>query len=177
MKKITTVLSLLLVTVLLMSCEQKTLQSYLVKAQEKEGFITFDAPTSFLQVKDENVSDKVKNTLKSIKKINVVALPYKGNETAYETEKTEIKSILGDSKTYKSLMSMKTKGFNVKVYYSGEAEAIDEVIAFAYNKEMGLGIARLLGDNMNPSDIMSMMNSIKMDPSSLNLGNLNAAFK
>lgn len=177
MKKITTVLTLVIMALMFSSCQQMSLQSYLVSAQEKQGFITFDAPTSFLQLKNEDVSKEVKETIASIKKINVVALPYKGNEDAYETEKTEIKSILSNSKKYKSLMSMKMQGVNMKVYYTGDPESIDEVIAFGYNKEMGLGIARLLGENMNPSKIMSMMNDIKLDPSNLNLGNLNAAFK
>lgn len=176
MKKVTTVLSFVLMAVILMSCEQKSLQSYLVKAQEKEGFMTVDLPTSFIQLKDQDVPADVKATVESIKKINAVALPIKGNEEAFETEKNEIKSILSGSEKYKSLMSMKTKGVNVKVYYTGESDAIDEVIVFGYSKEYGLGIARLMGENMNPSKIMNMMNNIKIDPSNMSLSNLNLAF-
>ena len=176
MKKITTVLSLVLSIVLFTSCEQKSLQSYLVKAQEKQGFMTVDLPTSFIQLKDGDVPADVKATVESIKKINAVALPFQGNEDAYETEKNEIKGILKDSNKYKSIMSMKMKGVNMKVYYTGEADAIDEVIVFGYSKAYGLGIARLLGDNMNPAQIMNMMNNIKFDPTNLNLSNLNLAF-
>ncbi len=176
MKKLTTVLSLVLVTILFMSCEQKSLQSYLVKAQEKEGFMTVDLPTNFIQMKDQNVSDDVKAAVKSIKKINAIALPIKGNEAAYDVEKQEIKNILKNSEKYKSIMSMKVKGMNMKVYYTGDADAIDEVIVFGYDKNYGLGIARLMGENMNPGQIMNMMNNIKIDPSNMNLSNLNLAF-
>lgn len=176
MKKITTVLSLVLVALVVTSCQQKTLQSYLVKAQEKKGFMTVDLPTSFIQLKDGDIPADVKATVESIHKINAIALPIKGNEDAFDVEKNEIKSILKDSNKYKSIMSMKMKGANVKVYYTGEADAIDEVIVFGYDKKYGLGIARLLGDNMNPGQIMKMMNNIKLDPSNMNLSNLNLAF-
>ena len=62
---------------------------------------------------------------------------------------------------------MKAKGMNVKVYYTGDTDAIDEVIAFGYNKEAGVGVARLLGENMNPAKIIEMMNSVNMDEGGL----------
>lgn len=90
MKKITTVLSIFVFTLLLVSCKQQTLQSYIVESHDKPGFISADIPLSFLQLKDGEVSEDLKETIKSIKKINIVALPYKGNEAAYETEKTPL---------------------------------------------------------------------------------------
>ena len=60
-------------------------------------------------------------------------------------------------------MTMKTKGMNVKIYYTGDTDSIDEVIAFGYNKEAGVGVARLLGENMNPAKVIEMMNSINID--------------
>ena len=77
MKRLSTVLSLVLVAMLMTSCKNDSLQGYLVESQEKQGFITVDLPVSFLELKDQDVSDDVKATVKSIKKINVVALPYK----------------------------------------------------------------------------------------------------
>jgi len=52
---------------------------------------------------------------------------------------------------------------NVSIYFSGKTDAIDEVIAFGYGDQQGVGVARLLGDNMNPAQIIEMMNSVKMD--------------
>ena len=72
-------------------------------------------------------------------------------------------------------MAMKAQGMNVKVYYSGDTDAIDEVIAFGYNKDTGVGVARLLGENMNPAKVIEMMNSVNMDGSNLN--GLTAMFK
>ena len=178
MKNITKILSLLLLVLMITSCKnEKSLQGYLVESQEKSGFITVDIPTSFLQLKSEVVSDEVKETLKSIRKVNVVALPIKGNEAAYEVEKTKLKSIFKDNEDYKSLMSLKAQGMNVSLYYTGDTESIDEVIAFGYGNEIGVGVARLLGDNMNPAKIIEMMNNVKFDGDNVNLEQFRAIFK
>lgn len=177
MKNITKVLSLLLLVLMITSCKnEKSLQGYLVESQEKTGFITVDIPTSFLQLKSEDVSEDVKATLKSIRKVNVVALPIKGNEAAYEVEKTTLKELFKDNKEYKSLMSMKAKGMHVNLYYTGDTDSIDEVIAFGYGKDAGVGVARLLGDHMNPAKIIEMMNSIKIDGDNVNLKQFSAIF-
>lgn len=177
MKNITKVLSLLLLVLMITSCKnEKSLQGYLVESQEKTGFITVDIPTSFLQLKSEDVSEDVKATLKSIRKVNVVALPIKGNEAAYEVEKATLKELFKDNKEYKSLMSMKAKGMHVNLYYTGDTDSIDEVIAFGYGKDAGVGVARLLGDHMNPAKIIEMMNSIKIDGDNVNLKQFSAIF-
>ena len=179
MKKITKILLLLSFLLLVItSCKnEKSLQGYLVESQEKTGFITVDIPTSFLQLKSDDVSEDVKATLKSIRKVNVVALPIKGNEAAYEVEKATLKDLFKDNKEYKSLMSMKAKGMHVNLYYTGDTDSVDEVIAFGYGKEAGVGVARLLGDNMNPAKIIEMMNSIKIDGDNVNLEQFSAIFK
>ena len=164
MKNITQIGTLLLLVLMLTSCKnEKSLQGYLVESQEKSNFITVDIPTSFLQLKTDVVSDEVKETLKSIKKINVVALPIKDNEEAYEIEKSKLKNIFKDNEDYKTLMSLKVKEMHVNLYYTGATESIDEIIAFGYGEEVGVGVARLLGDNMNPAKIMEMMNSVEFN--------------
>ncbi|MCI2228490.1 DUF4252 domain-containing protein [Polaribacter sp. MSW13] len=179
MKKITTILSLVFVMVFASSCKkEKSLQTYLVDTSGKEGFYTGDLPISSLLSAKADVSKEVTETIKSIKKINFAFLPKKAdNTTAYETEKAKLKNILEDNNRYKNLMSMKAKGMNVKVYYTGSTESIDEVIAFAYSKKSGVGVARLLGENMNPAKIIEMMNSIKVDADNLNLEQFSAIFK
>lgn len=177
MKNVPKILSLLLLVLMLTSCKnEKSLQGYLVESQDKSGFITVDIPTSFLQLKTEAVSDEVKETLKSIRKVNVVALPIKGNEAAFEVEKLKLKSIFKDNEAYKSLMSLKAQGMNVSIYYTGDTESIDEVIAFGYGNEIGVGVARLLGDNMNPAKIMEMLKDVKLDGDNVNLEQFSAIF-
>lgn len=177
MKKYIYVSIFLLLVLLASSCQQKTtLQEYLVQSQDKNGFITIDVPTSFLQLKSKDVSQEVKATLKSIRKINVVALPVKENLKAVKVEKEILKNIFTDTKKYKTLMSMKVKEMSVHIYYIGKTAAIDEVIAFGYGEKYGVGIARLLGKNMNPSNIIAMLNKLKIDSDRLNLEQFSAIF-
>ncbi|WP_397446561.1 DUF4252 domain-containing protein [Polaribacter sp. R77954] len=179
MKKLTTLCALVFLVVFASSCKnEKSLQSYLVDTSGKEGFFTGDLPISSLMSANVDVSDDVKETIKSIKKINYVFLPKTTeNTTNYEAEKVKLNAIFKDNKDYKSLMAMKFQGMNVKVFYSGNTDAVDEVIAFGYGDKQGVGVARLLGDNMNPAKIIDMMNSVKMDGNSESLQKFMQSFK
>ncbi|WP_405566872.1 DUF4252 domain-containing protein [Polaribacter sp. Asnod6-C07] len=177
MKKLTQICALVFLVLFASSCKnEKSLQSYLVDTSGKEGFYTGDLPVSSVLSAKADVSDDVKETIKSIKKINIAFLPKtEDNTVTYETEKAKLKNIFKDNDEYKSLMVMKAQGMNVKVYYSGDTDAIDEVVAFGYGDKNGVGVARLLGENMNPAKVIEMMNSVKMD--SGNLESFSAIFK
>lgn len=168
MKKITKILSLLVLVLMITSCKnEKSLQGYLVESQDKTNFMHGDLPVGSMLTAKTGVSDEVKETLKSIKKINVAFLKKtEDNTSEYETEKAKLKNIF-TSDNYKSLGAVKAKGMNVKVYYTGDTDAIDEIIAFGYSKKVGVGVARLLGENMNPAKIIEIMNDVKLDGDNL----------
>jgi hypothetical protein len=165
MKKITTLFSLVLLMVFASSCKnEKSLQSYLVDRSGKEGFYTGDLPVSSLLSAKSAISEDVKETIESIKKINIVFLiKTADNTTAYEIEKEQLKNIFKAHNSYKSLMSMKAKGMHIHVYYSGDTNAVDEVVAFGYGNKAGVGVARLLGDNMNPAKIVATINNMDFE--------------
>lgn len=176
MKKITILLAAFFLAFSFTSCNDNSLQSYLVKSQEKSGFITFDVPASILQIKTDDMSEDVKATLASIKKINVVAMPYnKDKTTELEAEKAQLEKILKGA-SYKSLMRFTEQSIKVSLYYVGEGDAIDEVIAFGYSDKVGVGIARILGDKMNPANIVKMMQEVKFDSSGINLEQFSGIF-
>lgn len=177
MKKLALLCSLVLLVVFASACKnEKSLQSYLVEANDKAGFSSIDVPVSSVLSPKADVSEDVKATIKSIKKINVVFLKKtEENETVYETEKATLKNIFKDNNDYKTLSSMKMKGMNMNIYYAGETDSIDEIVAFGYSKEFGVGVARLLGENMNPAKIMEVISDMEMDPS--NLQSFSAIFK
>ncbi|WP_339658198.1 DUF4252 domain-containing protein [uncultured Polaribacter sp.] len=164
MKKLTTLFSFVFLVLVASSCKnEKSLQSYLVDTSGKEGFLTGDLPVSSLLTAKADVTDDVKETMQSIKKINVAFLKKtEDNTVAYEAEKATLKNIF-TNKDYKSLGAVKAKGMNVKIYYTGSTDSLDEVIAFGYSPEFGVGVARLLGDNMNPAKVIEMLNNVKMD--------------
>jgi len=73
-------------------------------------------------------------------------------------------------------MSMKLQEMNVHVYFTGKTTSLNEVIAFGYRDGLGVGVARLLGKNMNPANIITMLNKLKIDTNNLNLEQFSAIF-
>lgn len=170
MNKILSFFTFLFLVALLSSCKQEqSLQSYIVESQDKPGFMAADLSSSFIQFKSSDVSEDLKETLNSIRKINLVGLPYQKDSTGYENEKETIRTILKNSEIYKSLMKMSFEGMNVNLFYTGKTDSIGEIILFGYSKEVGVGVARVLGNNMNPGKIIEMMKYVKMDVGQFNL--------
>ena len=167
MKKAVIILTVL---ALFISCnQQKTIQTYIVEKQDKPGFMSVDLPMSLIQLNSDKVPLDVKDGYESIKKVNVLGLPYLNNNEAYETEKKEISLILNNSTLYKNLMKMDMNGMSVSIYYNGDANDINEVIVFGYSKKIGVGVARVIGNHMNPIKITQMAEYLKIDPNQLNL--------
>lgn len=165
MKSIIKKTGLFVMTVLLMiACDNyPSLQKYFVDSKENDEFISVDLPASILQLKDTEVSEDVKNTLETIKKVNFLALQLsETNQDLYISEKEKVKKILKNPK-YKQLMRMNMGKGNVNVNYLGEEDSIDEVVIFGSDNEKGFAIIRVLGENMNPADIMKMAQEIKLD--------------
>lgn len=179
MKRITAILTFLTVVVFMSSCKNKpTLQKYLVESQDKTEFMTIDVPASILKISSgKEAPEDVKKAVKSIKKINVLALEQKNNEALYNTEKEKLKKIFKSSKKYKSLMSMKDKRGSANIYYKGDTDAIDEVVVFGYGNDIGLGVARLLGENMDVSSILKAIQYINIDTDDTRLNEFKMIFK
>lgn len=169
--------TLVLFTLLLVSCKQESLQSYLVNSQEKKGFSHITIPSSILQIGTISLSEEEKKAYKSVHKINVTGLLASNAEAGqYETEKEKLKTILKNS-DYKKLMNFKKSGAHITLYYTGDADAIDEFIAFGYGEDFGVGVARILGDNMNMNAIVKMLNKTKLDSDNVNLGQIKGLFE
>ena len=167
MKKAVIVLSVLAIFI---SCnQQKTIQTYIVEKQDKPGFMSVDLPMSLIQLNTDKAPLEVKEAYGSIKKVNVLGLPYLNNNEAYEIEKQAILSILNNSTLYKNLMKMDMNGMRISIYYNGDANDINEVIVFGYSKKIGVGVARVIGNHMNPTKITQMAEYLKIDPNQLNL--------
>ncbi|MDC3366602.1 DUF4252 domain-containing protein, partial [Flavobacteriaceae bacterium] len=95
MKKAVIILSVLAIFI---SCnQQKTIQTYIVEKQDKPGFMSVDLPMSLIQLNTDKVPLDVKEAYGSIKKVNVLGLPYLNNNEAYEIEKKAISLILNNS--------------------------------------------------------------------------------
>ena len=42
------------------------------------------------------------------------------------------------------------------IYFVGEDDDIDEFVVYGNNATSGFAVVRILGDNMNPSDVMTL---------------------
>ncbi len=166
------------VALLTIACDtHPSLQKYYVDSKENNEFISIDLPASLLQLKDNDVSEDIKNTLETIKKVNFLALQLtETNQELYTSEKQKVKDILKNPK-YKELMRVSMGKGNVSVNYLGEDDAIDEVVIFGADNEKGFAVVRIIGENMNPADIMKLTQEIKLDDDSGQLKQLEGLMK
>ena len=171
------VLGLGLAALTLFSCSnEKSLQRYLVDRQDDDSFLKIDIAASLLQTDNNNLSQEEKDILETVKKINVVAYPIKGENAAdYEVKRQELKDII-DQEQYKMLMKYGSNKQGVTLKYLGEEDAIDEIIVFASDDEKGFALFRLLGEKMEPAKMMKLMKAIEkgdLDVSKLeSIGNI-----
>jgi len=163
MKKLFKLSAIVLIAIVtLASCSKgQSLQEYYVDNQENSDFMLIDVPMSLLSG-DFGLLDKEQQAIiKTVRKINIMAYPLKESTTAgFHEEKTKLMDILaGDD--YEELMKANSDQGNMRLYFKGEEEAIDEMIFFGAEDSKGFVIARLLGDDMNIGDMMRLAQSME----------------
>ncbi len=156
------VITILFTASFLVSCNDSgSLQHYFVDNQESKNFITQDIPITMLNIDESKLSSEQKAAYNSVKRLNF--LGFKGNETNAETLKLElakVKTILKDEK-YNDLLEFSDKGNKIVVKYIGTDDVADEVIVFGSSKELGFGIVRLLGDDMSPDKMVTLVSVLQ----------------
>jgi hypothetical protein len=140
------------------SCEQKpTLQKYFVEKAETKDFATIDIGNSFIKTDKLELSAEEKKAVESIHKLNVLIFKLrKDNAATFDTEKANIKAVLKDDQ-YDELMKMSIDGGGMSVSTKGEGEHIEEFVVFLHNKDNGMGVVRVLGDDMTPNNVMTIV--------------------
>lgn len=148
----------LFITCFFVSCtDSGSLQRYFVDNQESKNFITQDIPISMLKVDESKLSHEQKEAYKSVSRLNF--LGFKANETNADVLKVElakVKTILSDE-NYNDLMEFSDKGNKIVVKYLGTDEEADEVILFGSSKDLGFGIVRVLGKDMSPDKMVTLV--------------------
>ena len=160
MRTIYKTLMMLTIVLTMISCNtEPSLQEYFVKQQENTAFISLDVPMSLLNNQKKSLDKDYQETLNTIKKINILALPIKDeNKDVYAKELKEINSILKNDE-YQTLMKFNVEENQIVLKYKGEEDAIDEIIVFGSSDNKGLGIARLIGNNMDPEKMVALAKS------------------
>lgn len=150
----------LLISVFITSCSsEQSLQKYYVEKQNNDNFIAVDLPASLINM-NENISEESKETLKSLKKLNILAFKINDTNSAdFVNEYETIKNILSN-KDFNDLMRAKHENISFTIKYLGDEESIDEVVLLASEKTKGFLIARVLGDDMKLGEIMKLLNEV-----------------
>ncbi|WP_435262965.1 DUF4252 domain-containing protein [Tenacibaculum sp. nBUS_03] len=167
MIKNTYILTILMFAIFFTSCnKEQSLQGYLVDTQQKDNFFRLDLSASLLSsYLEESATSEEKEVFNSIKKINIAFLPQnKASETEMKSEAKKIKEVMKNT-DYKPLIRVNDDRGKGTIYYFGEADAIKEVVAVIYMKDFGVGLARVLGNKMNPAKMMQMFEKVKTDKS------------
>jgi hypothetical protein len=161
MKRITNIFAFLGLLLLVSCNSEPSLQKYFVENTENKNFIALDVSPSILNVNKEKLSTEQSEALNSFDKMNILAFKRNDkNQTEYEAERTKLNTILKNPK-YQQLMKFGSGKDGASVSYVGTDENIEEFIIYANRNENGFAVVRVLGKNMNPNNIMTLMTVLK----------------
>jgi hypothetical protein len=152
----------LLFSLFLISCNSEpTLQKYFVENTENKNFIALDVSPDILNVDKTKLSVAQNDALKSFDKMNVLAFKLNDkNKAEFETERAKVDLILKDKK-YQQLMKFGSGKEGASVSFVGTDEHIEEFVFYANKKENGFAVVRILGKDMNPTSVMTMMSVLQ----------------
>jgi Domain of unknown function (DUF4252) len=160
--KAITFLTAMLATLLLLSCNSEpTLQKYFVENSEKKGFVAMDISPTILNMDKTKLSAEQKTALSSFEKMNFLAFKLdENNKAEYDVESQKVTQIL-KGETYQQLMKVGSGKDAATISFVGDEDNINEFIVFAKRKENGFAVVRILGNDMNPNNIMTMLSVLK----------------
>jgi len=156
---------------LMISCNNEpSLQKYFVENTENKDFIALDVSPSILNLDQTKLSLEQKEAMKTFEKMNVLAFKVNGsNKAEFAAERAKVAKILKNEK-YQQLIKFGSGKEGASVSFVGDDEHIDEFVLFANKENAGFAVVRILGKDMNPTSIMTMMTALKN--SNINLDQL-----
>ena len=155
-------ISTLLIIVTLISCNSEpSLQKYFVENSEKKDFIAIDVSPSILNLDKTKLSAVQTEALNSFEKMNILAFKVTDkNKTQFDTERIKVAAILKEPK-YQELMKFGSGKEGASISFVGTDDNIEEFVVFANKKENGFTVIRILGKDMNPNNIMTLMSVLQ----------------
>jgi len=161
----------IVVSLLLVSCtNEPSLQKFFVENAAKKDFIALDVSSSILNLDKTHLSPEQEKALASFDKMNIIAFKATPkNQELYEVEKSKLKKIL-KGEEYQQLMKFGSGEMGASVSYIGTEDNIKEFIFYANKKENGFGVVRVTGNNMNPTNVMTLLSVLQK--SEMNLDQL-----
>jgi Domain of unknown function (DUF4252) len=150
------------VATLLAGCNtEPSLQKYFVEKSENKDFIALDISSSILNTGKTKLTAEQKTALQSFDKMNIIAFQVNDkNKASYESESDKISQIL-KGETYQELMKVGSGKDAASVSFVGNEDNIGEFVLFAKRKDNGFAVVRILGNDMNPNNLMTMLSVLK----------------
>ncbi|KAF2330264.1 DUF4252 domain-containing protein [Flavobacterium daemonense] len=154
--------SAIAVLLTLISCNSEpSLQKYFVENNEKKDFIAIDVSSDILNLDKAKLSAEQTEAIKSFDKMNILAFKATDkNQAEFEIERAKVNAILKDPK-YQQLMKVGSGKDGASISYVGTDDNIEEFVVFANRKGNGFTVVRVLGKNMNPNNIMTLMSVLQ----------------
>jgi hypothetical protein len=158
-----TIFTTVLCSFLLLSCSgEPSIQKYFVENSGKKDFIALDVSPSIINIDKTKLTPDQQTALNSFEKMNVLIFKSNGkNDAQYQSETQKVGDILKDE-TYQELMKIGSGKDGTSVSFVGDENDIDEFIFFAKNRDNGFAVVRILGNDMNPNNIMNMIGVLQI---------------
>jgi len=161
MKRVNSIIAVVLVTVLTACSSTQSLQEYYVDNSENPNFLKLDIPTSVLDLSNADLNEAQRDAVESFQKLNILAFKKTNkNVAAYNAEKENVQIILKNDK-FNELMKVSTGLGKASIQYLGDDDAIDEVVIYGSSDDKGFALVRVLGDDMNPAHLMELIKAIE----------------
>lgn len=151
------------ISLLLLGCNSKpSLQKYFVDNQEKPGFIALDVSPSILKIDKANLTPEQIKALSSFDRINILAFKLDAkNKNQFDVERKKVTAILKDTLNYQQLIKFGSAKDGASVSYIGDESHINEFILYGSKSDNGFALVRILGKNMNPNDVITILSVLK----------------
>ncbi|WP_310555826.1 DUF4252 domain-containing protein [Flavobacterium sp.] len=160
----TTLIKILIASalMLLFGCKgEPSLQKYFVENTENKNFASIDLTPKMLNIDEAKLSISQKEAMQSFEKINVLAFKINDqNKAQFASEREKVTAILKDAK-YQQLMKFGSGKEGAQISYVGSDDHIEEFVIYGNKSENGFVVARILGKDMNPTNILEMMSVLK----------------
>lgn len=152
----------MLASMLLLSCNSEpSLQKYFVEKSEDKDFVALDVSPSIINVDKTKLTSEQKTALESFDKMNILAFKLEDkNKAEYEVESQKLTQIL-KGKDYQELMKIGSGKDGASISFVGDEDNIDEFILFGKKEDNGFAVVRILGNDMNPNNIMNMISILQ----------------
>ena len=159
--------SLLICLLFLSCCSDPSLQTYYVDHMETSGFISMDFPVSFLDIDTSIITESEQKAINSIQKFNMLGYSLKsGSDSVYKAELNFVKKLLKEIKYNELFRLGNSKDGRIQIYTIGEDQTMDEVVILINSNQVGFAVIRVLGKDMNLSEIMQLgplIENLKLD--------------